>query len=279
MARREAPVLIAVTSDQHANSTLGLCPDEGVQLDDGGFYHPSKPQRWTWECWQDFWSKVAARRKALKAELVCVFNGDAVDGDHHQTSQIISRNMEVQGYVASRVFSVPMALKPERAYMIRGTEVHVGPSGSSEEALAKSLRCERDEETQNWSHWHLRLEVHGRLLDFQHHASVGGLPWTRPGGVARLAFRHWVEWSERGLRPADLLFRSHLHVFGDSYGAHKSRAIITPAWQLKTSHAHKVAPESIADIGGLLVTIPPDGRMDVEPIFYQPALPTPKRIA
>lgn len=273
------PVLLAVTSDQHANSTLGLCPEEGVQLDDGGFYHPSKAQRWTWECWLDFWLKVKARRKALKAGLVCVFNGDAVDGDHHQTSQIISRNMEVQGYVASRVFSIPQALTPDRMYMVRGTEVHVGPSGSSEEALAKAIGCQRDPETQNWSHWHLMLEAYERLFDFQHHASVGGLPWTRAGAVARLAFRHWVERTQRGLRPADILFRSHLHLTDDSYGAHKSRAIITPAWQLKTSHAHKIVPESIADIGGHLVTVWPDGRLDVEPILYEPALPVPQRIA
>jgi hypothetical protein len=61
-------------------------------------------------------------------------------------------------------------------------------------------------------------------------------------------------------------------VYGDSFGAHRSRAIITPAWQLKTSYAHKVAPESIADIGGIIVTIQPSGRLDVEPVFYQPAL-------
>ena len=273
-------VVVAVTSDQHANSTLGLCPTEGVQLDDGGFYHPSKAQRWTWRCWLDFWKRVAAVRKEQDADLVCVFNGDAVDGpDHHGTSQVISRNVEVQSYVAGRVFSIPQGLKPERMYMVRGTEVHVGQSASSEEALAKSLQCERAA-TRTWSHWHLILLVHGRLFDFQHHASVGGLPWTRPGGVARLAFRHWVERTQRNLRPADVMFRSHLHVHGDSFGHHKTRAIITPAWQLKTSHAHKIAPESIADIGGIIATIHPDRRrrIEVEPVLYEPRLPTPQKV-
>jgi hypothetical protein len=272
------PVLVVVTSDQHANSTLGLCPPEGVQLDDGGFYKPSPAQLWTWECWEDFWRHAAAVRRDTKARLIVVHNGDAVDGDHHQTSQIISRNMEVQGYVASRVFSVPKALKADQTFMVRGTEVHVGPSGSSEEALAKAQRCERDPETQNWSSWHLRMLVNDRLLDFQHHASVGGLPWTRPGGVARLAFRHWVEHQERGLRPADVLFRSHLHVMGDSFDMHKTRAIITPAWQLKTAHAHKVAPESIADIGGVLCLVQPDGAFTISKKLYQPALPAARSV-
>jgi hypothetical protein len=43
---------------------------------------------------------------------------------------------------------------------------------------------------------------------------------------------------------------------------------------LKTAHAHKVAPESIADIGGLIVTITPDGRYDVEAKLYCPELPS-----
>lgn len=272
-------MVVAITSDQHANSTLGLCPDEGVQLDDAGFYLPSKSQLWTWDCWNRYWQTVDRIRTELQAdELICVYNGDAVDGDHHNTSQIISRNMEVQGYIASRVFSVPKALNPSRMYMIRGTEVHVGPSGSSEEALAKSLGCVRDPETQNWSYWHLQLDIYGRLFDFQHHASVGGLPWTRPGAVARLAFRHWVERTQRLLRPADVLVRSHLHVHGDSYGAHRTRAIITPAWQLKTSHAHKVAPESIADIGGIIAIVYPTGRVEIEDVLFEPAQPEPHRI-
>lgn len=278
--------VLAITSDQHVNSTLGLCPQEGVQLDDGGFYTPSLPQRWTWARWLAFWRRVNEVRREQRADLLCVYNGDAVDGDHHQTSQIISRNMEVQGYVASRVFGVPAALKPERQFLVRGTEVHVGQSGSSEESLAKSLRCERDPDTRNWSHWHLRLEIHGYLFDFQHHATSGGLPWTRAGNVSRLAFRHCVEAWRRGLPPADFLFRSHLHVYNDSHGAEQTRAIITPAWQLKTAHAHKVAPESIADIGGIIVTIPArqrgTGRLKrrptVEVVLYQPAPPRPWKL-
>jgi len=267
------PTLIAVVSDLHANSTIGLCPPEGVQLDDAGFYHPSKSQSWLWDCWEDYWQQIKARQKAAKADLIIVCNGDAVDGDHHQTSQIISRNMEVQGYVASRVFDVPLALSPSHLFIVRGTEVHVGPSGSSEEALAKSLKAERSTETQNWSHWELPLLIHGCRLNFQHHASVGGLPWTKPGAIARLAFRIWVDYLQRGEDAPHLAIRSHLHNYMDSYGSHPTRAIITPAWQLKTAHAHKVVPESIADIGGLAIMVDVKGGYQVDPILYRPARP------
>lgn len=270
---REAPFLLAVTSDHHANSTLGLVPEEGVQLDDGGRYSPSKPQRWTWECWNAFWADAESLRRAEKAKLVAIFNGDLVDGDHHQTSQIISRNMEVQGYVAERVFSVPRNLKPHKTYVVRGTEAHTGPSGASEESLAKHLRADREAEERTWSSWHLRLNLHGVLVDCQHHGRIGTRPWTRQNALSALACQIWMEHRLANLRHPDLAFRSDRHVYGDSFGAYPTRVIQTPAWQLKTAFAHKVAPESIADIGGVLCLVWPDTTFQVIPKLYQPALP------
>lgn len=274
-----SPVVIGVVSDCHTNSQLGLCPPEGVALDEGGRYMPNKAQLWTWECWEDYHAKLQSLRKALKAKLVYVTNGDAFDGDHHGTAQIITRNTENQAFIAERVFSVPKKLKADEYHVVRGTTIHVGEGGASEEALAKYFGIEQDETTRMRSVWHLRLQVYGREVDLQHHCSVGGLPWTRPGGVARLAFRHMAERFGAGLKPADIIIRSHVHVHGDSYGMHQTRAIITPAWQLKTSHGHKVAPESIADIGGIAIVVEPGGEYEVKKYLYQPSLPEPRKVA
>lgn len=264
------PVLLAITSDQHSNSTIGLCPPQGTRLDDGGTYQPSVPQRWLWDNWLDFHARVAELRRALKARLVYVVNGDAFDGDHHETTQIITRDEDSQAYIATEVFGVVRDLKPDQMHVVRGTRVHVG---SKEEGLGKFLGAVRDPVTKNWSAYHVRLNLNGLRVDCQHHTSVGGLPWTMPGGVARLAFRTRVEYLDRGLTPPDLIIRSHKHVHCDSYDAHKTRAIVTPAWQLKTEFGHRVAPDSIADVGGLIVVIQPDGRYEVRKYLYTPALP------
>lgn len=274
MARESrSTVLLAVVSDQHAGSTTAVCPSEGVRLDDGGTYNPSKPQLWLWEKWTEFWAEVQGIHRERKAKLWVAINGDALEGDHHGTAQIISRNPDAQAYVSSRVFGLVKDAKPDRLFMIRGTEAHVGSSGSAEEALAKQLGVEKDAETGNWSRWRLRLEVNGRLVDFQHHAPSVGLPWTKPGAMARLAFRIWSEHTLRGLRPPDVAFRAHAHQHGDSFGAYPTRAIISPSWQLKTSHAHKVVPESIADVGGVLMAVEPDGAYEIIPKLYVPSLP------
>lgn len=273
------PVVLAVTSDHHSGSTVALCPPEGVRLDDQGYYKPSKPQLWLWDNWLDFWTKVRDAKAKAKASLVTVFNGDCVDGDHHGTGQIASKNPNAQDYIANKVFAVPMSLKPDHAYMVRGTEAHAGSSGSSEEALAEHIGCERDPNTQLWSHWHLRLRIHGLLVDFQHHGRMGQRPWTQNNVVNLLAAHIWMEHTKAREEPPAIAFRSDRHVFGDSFGGFPVRVIQTPAWQLKTAFAHKVAPESISTIGGIIATIYPDGTYVVKPVLYQAALPTALEVA
>jgi hypothetical protein len=269
------PILLAVTSDQHACSTLGLCPPEGVRFDDGGRYDPSKVQRWLWENWLDFWKHVGKVRDQSKARLICVYNGDATDGGaHHGTTQTISSDPEVQGYVAERVFSVPRDLKPHKSYMVRGTAIHVGgDSAPAETALAKHLRCERDPESDSWASWHLRLNVYGRIMDFQHHGRMGSRPWTKQNVVTALAGHIWMEHKLANLPAPDVAFRSHQHVKGDSYNAFPTRVIQTPAWQCKTAFVHRIGPESISDLGGVLCLVQPNGDYEITFRLYQPELP------
>lgn len=269
------PIVLAVTSDIHCGSTLAAVPAEGVLLDNGDRYLPSKASLWMWNNWALFWSEVKDHVAATGAELWNVFNGDLTEGNHHGTTQIVSGNPESQAYLLERVFGVAQAAKPSHTFVVRGTEAHVGPSGATEEAFARGLGAERTPEGK-WSFFHLRLQPHGVLMDFQHHPSTkGNLPWTAPAAVQRLAFRIWTEHTLRGLEPPKLAIRSHTHVTRDSGDAFPTRAIITPSWQLKTAHAHKVAADAIADVGGLIVTVLPDGTYTVRTILFQPELPRP----
>lgn len=266
------PVVLGIVSDVHAGSQLAPCPPT-VRLDEGGNYTASKAQRWLWDNWKDYWKKVEAVRKKQGADLYVVSNGDATEGDHHKTTQILSGNLEAQTYVLHEAFAIPKSLTPDAIFIVRGTEAHVGPSAQSEEALGRSLKAEREPETHTWSWWHLRMAVHGTRLDFQHHGRVGTRPWTRASGIGALAFQVWAEHTENDLEPPHLAIRSHRHQYADSYDLYKTRAIGTPAWQLKTAHGHKVAAESITPVGGVILTIQSTGRYEVTPVLYQPSLP------
>lgn len=265
-------VVIAVTNDEHAGSTVAVCPPR-IELDDGGAYEASKAQRWLWQCWADFWAQVDDVRNALGAPLYWINNGDAFDGDHHNTPQILSRNPEAQSAVAREVFAVPLALKPDRIFVVRGTEVHVGASGSGEEGMARRWRddglpVEGDPESGNASWWHLRAEIEGVLLDVVHHGRTGHREHTRANAAALHAHDILLSHIKRGDTPPDLCLRAHYHRFNDSYDACSVRVVTNGAWQLKTGFVHRIAADTMADIGGLIVIVE-DGQYEVRKVSFK----------
>lgn len=260
--------LFAVVSDLHAGSTVALCPPK-VELDDGGAYLASKAQLWLWQCWRDVWVEVERIRDAEGATLEVVVNGDAFDGDHHDTPQILSRNPVAARAVIDAALEIPLSLKPDRIAIIRGTEAHVGKSGSSEEALAKSLHGRghpvlMDEQAGTYSHYHLRRKVGWFRIAFAHHGRTGYRPWTKANAANLLAAQIFYEYSklaaENGgpIEFPHVAVRSHFHKLNDSGSAHPVRVIQTHAWQLPTAFVHRIAAEELpqlADVGAVLILV------------------------
>lgn len=266
------PVLLAVVSDIHAGGTTAVCPPE-ITLDDGGKYTASKAQQWLWECWGDYWHQVAAQRAALNAKLVVLINGDAVEGQHHKTTQIMSGNPNAQAAAWNDVIRPVLALKPNHIVMTRGTSAHVGESACAEERIADGLRRDKrpivdDAATGAASLWHWYADIAGVTIDATHHGRIGQREHTRSSQVVLYAHDVHLSYTKRGETPPMLAFRGHNHKFADSFDACAPRVVATGAWQLGTGHVHKVAPDSIADIGGAYAVIR-DGTYTVEKVQYQ----------
>ena len=265
-------VVLAIASDVHAGSTVALCPPR-IALDDGGAYEASKAQRWLWQSWESFWERVKEVRAEHKADLYTVFNGDLVEGDHHGTTQILSGNPNAQAAVLNAAMAIPLAMKPERIFVVRGTEAHVGKSGSAEERIADGLRrdkrpVEGDPETGTASWWHWRGEIHNTLIDVAHHGRTGQREHTRASAAALHAHDIFLAHAKNGERHPDLCLRAHYHKFNDSHDACPTRVVTSGAWQLATAHVHKVVADSVADIGGVIVVITERG-YHVEKVQYK----------
>ena len=278
------PVLIACVSDLHCGSTVGLCSPR-IVLDDGGAYEASKAQQWMWSAWNDLWAQAADLRKSLGADLYAGFNGDLVDGNHHNTTQILSGNPNARAAALNACMAVPLALKPKGLFFVRGTDVHVGQSASAEERIADGLRRDKrpvigNEATGSASHWHYKAEFQGVRLDFAHHGRVGTRPWTKPNVVMNLAAEIFDDACRDDARAGakspsfpHVAIRSHMHQFVDTHDAHPTRVVQMPGWQLATSFIHRIAPGKLADIGGVFLIID-KGAVTVKPIRYLPD-PTP----
>ena len=272
-------IILAATSDQHANSSVGLCPPEGAETTDGNRTMPSKAQLWLWDCWEDFWKDVGELKQKTKSKLYCLYNGDAIEGaagsvQARRTTQLMHLEDDVQRYIRDRVFSVPKALNPSKQWMIRGTESHVG---KDEESLAKKLGCEPDADTNNRSRYHARIRIKGTLIDAQHHGSMGRLPRTEQALMKYRAFDILDEHAGLGLEIPNLVIRSHLHRFVDSGPDSRPmvpRVIQTPSWQLKTSYVHAKFPNAVPHIGGVIIIFRDNMAPQVIPKLYWPSLPT-----
>jgi hypothetical protein len=170
--------------------------------------------------------------------------------------------------------AVPLALKPDRIIVVRGTEAHVGQSASAEERIADGLRRDKrpvisDPETKSGSWWHFRGEIQGVRVDITHHGRTGQREHTRGSAAVLHAHDIFLSHAKDGDPPPHLCLRGHHHRFNDSYDACPTRVVTSGAWQMATSHVHKVAADSMAGIGGLIVTIA-DGEYGVEKVAFRP---------
>ena len=266
--------IVIVVSDTHIGSTVGLCPPL-VNLDDGGTYKASTAQRWLWECWLKFSSRVKTIADANHGATVnLVVNGDAIEGDTKKRSnQVITRNRANILSLATDTLK-PLVDISTRAFFIRGTAAHVGKSAELEEELASDCTITEPASDSVSSWWELSAEFSGVRFDISHHGRVGGMPWTRANPLGTLIVRTTLAYLEMGQPAPHVVVRSHNHKYASSGDNYPMLAVATPAWQLATEYTHKLGIPEPADIGGVIFTCD-KGEYTWEKAIYHPK---PKKI-
>jgi len=263
--------LIAVTSDQHINSTMGLSLPS-LELDDGGTYTANRTQRWLWDCWRLYWQDVEQLKTNTGYRLLSVFNGDIAEGDFKgRTHQLISRNKSTTLRHARAVLERPIAMS-DWALFIRGTGAHVGKGGWMEEELAQDCDIAmRNGEAASWYAWRGMV---GKLpLDLSHHSRLGSDPWTLINPLGKLAYKIEND-CYRKRQPLPLVVRSHRHAFADTENNFPVRVIVTGAWQATPEYMFKTDLPPEPNIGGLIVRVDDDGTWTVTTKRYP--MKTPK---
>lgn len=268
---------IVVFSDTHIGSHAGLCPREGIRLDNGALQAPSVLQEYTWKCWEHFWNEwVPKTTKGIKrSDVTVVANGDVIDGNHHLAVDLVP-NVVIQERAAVEVLR-PIARK-YRMFIVRGTEAHGGKSDQNTESIARQLGCEMDEAGNN-SVWQLWLEVEGVVFQFAHHIGTTSSAAYESSAPMRELIAGMVEAAQWDQRLPDVFVRSHRHRYIPvSIPRSEDRDIqlvITPAWQLRTPHVERIDRMRLPHIGGV-VFIVEDGKCRVIKKIYE--MPKPELI-
>ncbi len=192
-----------------------------------------------------------------------VVNGDAVEGVHHRATTQISQNIQDQAEIAYQCLApeVWKCLESGGKYFhIRGTEAHVGSSGVQEEMLAKRLNATPNEDGQA-ARYDLWLEMAGgHLAHFLHHIGTTSSTAYETSALNSEVAAMLSEAARWGKQPPSVIVRSHRHRASE-VRLPSDRTLMTcfttPAWQLKTPFAWRVAGARISTptIGGSMIRV------------------------
>jgi hypothetical protein len=244
-------------SDIHAGSTVAVMPPK-VTLAEGTEVRQNKLQAWFWERWLDM--QVWLDDELGGAPFALILNGDLIEGDHHRTDQIVSRNIGDHLAIAEEVLA-PIASRAAKVFITRGTECHVG---DAEAALAHKFGAEKDPETGRQVFDRLTLDLCGVRTVARHHVTTSSRPWLESNGLGIELAAEQLNAARNGEPIPRILAVAHRHTPGDVQTT-EGLCFATPAWQGLTRHGHKVVGSARCKPGAYLLDwrSVPDGQMPI----------------
>ena len=261
--------LVVVLSDLHSGGSTALFPNRFWQSTTTEHNHtPTQRQAAMYKHFERCMEYAAQNRRGKR--LVVVHDGDAIEGVHHNSIQVITQNKAEQAGI--HIDLMDTFLKRTRfskkngdlLYYVSGTETHVG---DIEQSIAKDLSAENNPEGGRVFD-HLELNINGRLVWMVHHGKGRGR-----GANEGNELRNWMRdvfWDCMKVKaqPPDLVITGHTHTptwntyIGRNINSfHMIHGVVCPSWQMKTRYAYKVAPVDRNEIGAVFVEIRADGEI------------------
>ena len=245
------PTNLAVVSDTHINSTVAVCPPRIEK--ETGTHTVTRPQRWLWECWQDY----ATEFYKLPGRHIVILNGDVGELDTKKRSlQLISTNKAIIQRIILDTIE-PLIADADAVYVIKGTPAHSGKSSWLEEWLAGDLDNATPQDKNNCAWDFLERSCEGARLNIGHHASMSGNKSAKLNAAAKLAEDVRSDYTEAGQLPPHLVIRSHNHRWADTFNNFPVRVLYTGAFTFATEYIYrtgKYTANKLANIGGYYVT-------------------------
>lgn len=206
----------------------------------------------------------AVRNRRKGKQIVLIHNGDAIDGDHHQSGDVCTVNSLEQADIHIELMNELQKMirwqRGDRMYYTRGTQVHVN---EFETYIAEQMNAEL--------HDLLELETNGVTSWFAHHG-----PGAGAGANEGNAMRNWIknvyfDALKDGRKTPDIIYTGHVHnptyaalsVRSSGFKFRNIHGVILPSWQGKTSYAWRIASMNRNKIGGVIHEIKADGTISV----------------
>lgn len=226
--------LLVVVSDLHCGSTVGLMPPEAKTVTGNVIgFGDNACQKWLWERWVDAGEFV--KRVCGDDPYALAINGDAIDGNHHGTKEIVSPEEEDHIRMAIEVLG-DLSKGACKRFVSEGTEVH---TKSWEKYLAQAINAETGSTKGKWF-----FEIAGCLVDMTHHMTTTSRTYLEATQLSILMGNCRATAERSGHKSAKVFLRGHRHC-GGYYSDGNGLVVVTGAWQWLTRYGKKVVPDAV----------------------------------
>jgi hypothetical protein len=262
--------VIAVMSDLHVGSTVAVAPPKWNR-GEGGTHKPSPAQMILYREWLKSAKVVKDCRTEGrgKKRLILVLNGEPIEGDHHDSAQLITKDTKEQINMSISLIDVWMQeaeyedKRGDRMYLVRGSGAH--EKGNYIEDIGRDLdgvvpvRKDSSSTTRDGKYAHEKLLrfVNGVLFDIAHHGFRRGYrAWTSSRSIRYALESMYWNCLNNDLDIPDYVIRSHLHHFTEAYFSEKKKPLmhgcITPGWKLKDHFINRVGSNNPLNTIGIV---------------------------
>jgi len=250
-------VLITALSDMHSGGTTALFPNHKMEWGKAKNRNHS-PNSKQLKMHDLFIRSAKYAKNNRGGQMVIVHNGDAIEGIHHQTIEIVSNVWDDHVDIHETLMNEFMKKsgfaknKGDKLYYTIGTESH---TGEKEEEIARHLNADGVFQ-------HVEIEINGRLVWFLHHGPSKGHGANEGNALRNFLRDIYFNCQKHNTRPPDVVFTGHVHTPCYNtfvFDMHTIHGIICPSFQSKTRYAHRAAPVERNEVGSAFLKITAGG--------------------
>lgn len=262
--------LQVVLSDLHSGSNYALFVNRAWRGEKEASRIPSSKQQSIRKVWEEYAETVKRARKGKRVRLI--HNGDAIDGDHHNSNDICTRSSLNQADIHIELMNEFQKRigwqRGDEMYYTRGTQTHVN---EFEDYIGREMNAVTDGEY--YVHDLLELNTNGVISWFVHHGPRRGAGANEGNPVRAWLKNIYHEAIKDHTQIPDIVYTGHVHdptyndyIYREEMNFKVMYGIILPSWQMKTKFAWEKVPVSKNKIGGVMQEIKADGTI-CPPVF------------
>lgn len=270
--------ILAFPGDEHAGSTVGLIRSKQWELTSGGYHNPSRGQIALWKQYEECWNRIRDLRKEKKSRVIITEMSDPVDGDHHDSIELITKSTEEQERIFIDCLDNALEIikfdkrRGDILQFLSGTPAHTRNGQQSIERIARDMdarpykaNSEFGVNDGKYTFDRLEFSVKGNVFDCAHKGfSVGKKQWTKTNSIKSVLADVYYSCLEYKKQIPRYIIRAHFHEFTttDFRGNHGTiEGIVTPSFSLLTEYSKMIISSKLnmASVGMLIVVVEDDG--------------------